>query len=234
MVLLMALGSTPAIAGLEQARREQTEDDDESRRRSGGGRSAAAVSDMVSEVSGEPLTDVDEFTVNAQYRGAIKKSFKDVGGGKIEYMTTGKDDFRVRVTGLITNPDTNEKYELDLDMTFSLDGSKVNVSENRNRFDESTEWTRARIERTLPFLYLVRAYVPDGRRGMTREYFYKGRVCTIRYGQTERNLEASVYDRDELIGKVFLKRSGKGPLAHMEKFRVPAPDDVMVSFIVDR
>jgi hypothetical protein len=235
MVLATALETAPVMAELEQARREQSGGDEEAQGARPAVKNDAAQASAASREEGEELhTEIDEFTVNAQYRGAIKKSFKDVGDGKIEYMKTGEDTFRIRVTGLITNPDSREKYDLDLDMSFDLDGSRVEVSENRNRFDDRTEWSRKRIERTLPFLYLVRARLPDGRRATTREYFYKGRLCTIRYGQTERNLEASIYDRDELVGKVFLNRASKGSFAQMEKFRVPAQDDVMVSFIIDR
>jgi hypothetical protein len=174
----------------------------------------------------------EEYHLNAQYRGTVKKGFSDIGQGGATYTPLGNGQFNVRLNGTVRHPENRDTYEFKVDMDFQIRGSDLRILQNRSQYNARAAEYRGRVERVVPFAFLVK-YTPVPASGSEPAYSYRfnGTDYVMRYAPTERHIEASLYDGDSMVGKFFLRRDARTPPLVFEKFRVPAEQDVVFSFI---
>lgn len=175
---------------------------------------------------------VERYQLNAQYRGGIKKGFPEIGSGNVSFHRLGEREFRVRLKGSVEHPDNHQIYSLELSMWFRLEGATVVDVRDDNRYNERAEEYRERVERMIPFIYLVKFLpVPVAGDEPSRRYRYRGKEYSIRYVRTRNRIEATVYERDDVVAKFFILPSPRDVPLLFEKFRVPAEQDLMLSFV---
>lgn len=174
----------------------------------------------------------DEFSINASYIGAVKKSFLGIGFGKVLYKDLGQGRFSIRSRAEIQHPEKETLYKFDLDMTFELRGNRIEIVSNESEFNEASAGYRDRVERAAPFVYLTKALpVPGAGEEPSRSFLFRGSPYIIRYEHTEGGVEATAYQGHEVVSKTFLSgRNGSG-FNEVEKFRVPE-QDLMISFVM--
>lgn len=178
-----------------------------------------------------PTTARDEFSVNASYLGSVKKSFLDIGFGKVLYKDLGRGRFAIRSRAEIQHPEKDTLYKFDLDMTFQLRGNHIEVVANESTFNEASASYRDRVEHAAPFVYLAKVLPPPGPgEEPSRLYHYLGHRYAIRYDRSEAGIEATTYRGDEIISKTFISGRDDG-FNRVDKFRVPE-HDLMISFVM--
>jgi hypothetical protein len=172
---------------------------------------------------------VEQYTLNAQYRGTVRKGFPDIGKGFGLYQPQREGRFSVRLEGTVHDPEDKSIYELHVDMDFEATGREVRELANRSHYSHNATDYRDRVERVIPFVHLVKFTRPPTDRE-ERAYRFRGVDYTLRYMPTDRNIEATLYQSDTMIGKFFLEKGAATPLG-IEKFRVPTEGNVVLSFV---
>lgn len=177
---------------------------------------------------------VERYHLNAQYRGGVKKGFSDIGSGSVAFHRLGEKSFRVRMKGSVEHPDNRQIYSLELSMWFELDGATVVDVRQDNRYNERAQEYRDRVEKIVPFVYLVKFLpVPGAGQEPTRRFLYRGKEFIIRYVRTPRHFEATIYEGDSMVAKFFILPTPREAPVLFEKFRLPAEEDLMLSFVRD-
>lgn len=177
---------------------------------------------------------VETYAVNAQYRGAVKKGYQEIGEGKVAYDALEGTGFRVRALGQVRHPDDGRVYAFKAYESFELSGSTItSTGVERRELNEHARPHEEKITEVMPFAYLVRVLRPPrGDGDPTRTFTFRQKLYTLRWRRTERNVEVDLLRDDTLVGKFFLL-PGTGPVAPLEKFRIPIPaEKLVVSFIV--
>lgn len=180
---------------------------------------------------------VEDYTVNAQYRGGVKKGFRDLGTGKAAYEPMGGSAFRVRVKGHVKHPDEPKEYTFELSGRYQLSGNAIReLGVDKKKMNDHAARHEQRITELVPFAYLVRQLpAPAGNGGeRSRSLTFRGQTYTLRYRDTERNREIDLYRGESFLGKFFLVSGSSGGFARLEKFRLALPEeDLVVSFVVN-
>jgi hypothetical protein len=179
-----------------------------------------------------PGAVVEQYKVNAQYRGGVKKGFSDIGRGTAVFVPQEGARFWVKLDGTVENPENKEQYTFWLDMEFQQTAAgSIKVLRNGSRYSSRAIEYRERIEKVVPFVYLAKfTQLPGADAEPSRAYRFAGVDYVMRYVPTERHVEASLYEGDALVGKFFLLKGDRLPLT-FEKFRVPTEGNVVLSFI---
>lgn len=176
------------------------------------------------------------FTINAQYRGGVTKSFEDLGEGHMAYIPMGNSRFRLDGEFSIRHPKEKDKiFQVYIDMTFEQVGDRIDVIEDLNDYNNEARGLKRRIERAVPFIYLLKFFPLDQTAGKKLQVRYRSQNYHIEYGKPSRYIEASVYEHRELVTKAFFHRdpSKKTIGNKFHKFRVPSPTKgVMLSFVM--
>jgi len=177
----------------------------------------------------------ENFIVNAQYRGNVKKSFPDIGQAVIKYVPIGNGEFRLDGHATISNPrNKSVVYEFWLDSTYKYTNHQIRLVEELNDFNSESRGFKNRMERALPFVYLVKyTAAPEPGEPNRRQFRYKNDSFTVRYSRTDQHIEATIYDGAEIVTKIFIPIEDSSVPYAFDKFRIPAPgkDQVMVSFV---
>jgi hypothetical protein len=177
-------------------------------------------------------TVVEQYQVNAQYRGGIKKGFRDIGRGRATYLALGGSRFSIRLEASVENPDNHEVFTMVVDMDFQASGPSIRATRNDSRYSANAVEYRDRVERVVPFVYLVKfTSMPVAGEEPSRLFRFKGVEYVMRYVPTEKHVEASLFEGDSLVGKFFLLKDGGRQPVLFEKFRVPTEGNVVLSFI---
>lgn len=186
----------------------------------------------VSSTQALPGEVVESYILNAQYRGGVKKGFPNIGTGTGRYLPGDQNQFEVKLDGKVENPDDHRLYEFRLDMAFRMIGNNIQVVRNGNHYSDNADDYKDRVEKVIPFVHLVK-FSPMPRQGEepARSFRYKGEEFSLRYVYTEKHVEASLYEQDNLVGKFFMTRDQRQLPLSFEKFRVPTPGDVVLSFV---
>lgn len=178
---------------------------------------------------------VENYTINAQYRGGVKKGFQDLGSGKVAYESLGGSAFRVKVKGDVRHPNEDKEYSFRIYEKFSLAGNSVRLDGvEKKELNEHAAPHEARITELLPFAYLVRRLPAPAATGgdASRTLSFNGQSYTLRYRTTETNTEVDLLRGDTQMGKFFLQPGTSGGFAKLEKFRMPLPaEELVVSFV---
>ena len=177
----------------------------------------------------------EEYSVNAQYRGAVNKGFRQLGTGSASYESLGGSAFRVRAKGEVKHPENDKIYQFDIAQTFRVNGDSVSLTgTEKKQINAAAAPHESRISELIPFAYLVRLMpAPDEGGDPVRTLSYRGQTYALRYRNAEGRTEVDLYKGDSLVGKFFMA----GPLvagrpARVSKFRINIPEEkLMVSFI---
>lgn len=176
----------------------------------------------------------DKFTVNAQYRGAVKKALKGIGNGTVDYIPMGENEYKVTVHGDVRHPEDNKVYEFQVSQSFKLTGNKLELlGEDKNLNEHALEQERYIIQ-VVPFAFLAR-FLPPPSAGTdpVRTFLFENARFDLRYRKTEKQYEIELFKDDENVGKFFLATTWKPGNEGFEKFRIPFPrEQIMVSFVV--
>ena len=180
---------------------------------------------------------VESYTVNAQYRGGVKKGFQDLGSGKVAYEPLGGAAFRVRAKGEVRHPEEDKDYAFKIYERFEVQGNAVRTTAvEKKELNEHARAHEGKITEVLPFAYLVRQLpVPAGDGDASRTFNYQGQQYTLRYRMVESKREVDLYRGETFLGKFFLESDpAPGRMAKLEKFRIALPEeDLVVSFVVN-
>jgi len=178
---------------------------------------------------GTSTAQVSRFQIDAQYRGAVKKSFSSIGQAGLKWVPGADGTVRVNGEGRVNHPKERSKvYEFGLDMQFRVTGDSIQYLASRNTCNAGSEGLKSRIERILPFVYLVASVPVNGSRA-PRLFRTPHGEYRMRYGETSNHVEVTVEERNSQIGKFFLAKDA-GTL-YLERFRIPAKDNVVISFV---
>lgn len=174
---------------------------------------------------------VEQYRLNAQYRGTVKKGFSDIGRGYGMYHPGASGTFSVKLDGSVEDPESKELYKFYLEMDFQAQNGQIRDVKNKNKYSANAQDYHDRVEIVVPFIHLVK-FTPPPRQSEepTRIYRYRGKEYRLRYMTAERNIEATLNEGDTMIGKFFLSRDPSTPLG-IEKFRVPTEGNVVLSFV---
>lgn len=178
---------------------------------------------------------VETYSVNAQYRGTVKKGFQDLGSGKVAYEFLGGNGFRVRALGRVDHPKEPKEYAFNIHQRFGVSGNVIRVTQvEKKDFNRNAQPHERRICEIIPFAYLVRYLSPPDPAGdPSLRFVFDGTGYTLRYRRTERHFEAELYRGEVFLGKFFLLPDAGWRPARLEKFRIALPEeDMVVSFIV--
>ena len=183
--------------------------------------------------SAQPISE--QYMVNAQYRGGVKKGFSDIGRGHAVYQQLSPMSFKVEVEGRAHHPNKSNDYVFDMSQTFQVAGNEIRLTgTEKMNLNENAKQNEAQLTEMMPFAYLARTLpVPGGGGDQTRMLNYRGQSYALRYRQAEGALEVTVYRGEEMLGKFFLGSDPGPQMAQLQKFRVAIPEDhLMVSFVV--
>ena len=184
-------------------------------------RSIASFAVLASLSVAASQAQVVQFHVGAQYRGVVKKSFDSIGTAGIQIARRDDGGFRVQGSGKVTHPKEKSKvYEFAIDMQFRLNGEVVEYVSSKSSCNAGSEGLKTRIERLMPFLYLVRA-LPPGTAPRTVRTPHGS--YALKYADLGQRLEVTVEEGRALVGKFFLAKDASG--LSLEKFRIPTKDD---------
>lgn len=181
---------------------------------------------------------VEDYVVNAQYRGEIKKGFKDLGKGKASYEPVGSSGFKVKMKGEVSHPDGSTTYSFTLIQSFQLEGNSVRlVGTEKKEMNKDAAPHEAWIVELVPFAYLARRLpVPNLEAGggeASRSLRYSGQTFTLNYAKSERQIEVSMLRNGEMTGKFFFTPGTPKGFAPLEKFRMWFPKaKIMITFAV--
>lgn len=181
---------------------------------------------------------VEDYVVNAQYRGEIKKGFKDLGRGKASYEAVGGSGFKVKMKGEVSHPDGSTTYSFTLIQSFQLEGNNVRLlGTEKKEMSKDAAPHEAWIVELVPFAYLARRLpVPNLESGAgeaSRSLRYSGQTFTLSYAKSERQVEVSMLRNGELTGKFFFAPGAPKAFATLEKFRMWFPKaKIMITFAV--
>lgn len=179
---------------------------------------------------------VETYTVNAQYRGGVKKGFQDIGSGKVAYESLGPTAFRMRVKGEVKHPEEDKEYAFQISERYQVSGSSIReTAVEKKSLNEHAKPHEGRITELIPFAYLVRRLPAPAATGgdPSHSLSFRGQNYTLRYRDTERNREVELYRGESFLGKFFLEPGADGNFARLEKFRLALPEeDLVISFVV--
>ena len=183
------------------------------------------------QIAAPPGSTVEQYRLNAQYRGTVKKGFSDIGKGYAVFSPGTAGQFAVKLEGSVEDPENHDVYNFFLDMSFQTSNGQIRDGRNKNHYSSNAQDYHDRVEKVVPFIHLVK-FTPPPRPDQepTRVYRYRGSEYRLRYMTAEHNIEATLYEGDTLVGKFFLSREPTTPLA-IEKFRVPTEGNVVLSFV---
>lgn len=174
----------------------------------------------------------EAFEVGAQYRGGLKKTFHELGTGTLGFRTIKEDTFAVSLEARVKHPQSQELIECRIQRQYRLSGHRIiKVSEN-DWFNTAGEKHRKRFIDCVSLGYLVKWNTPRAEKGPFAEQHWQldGQTYAITYTPSERWLEATLRSKDGVVGKFFLKPS-QGGVRPVDKFRVFAREELVVSFV---
>lgn len=185
---------------------------------------------MVEPAMAEVTPVTDRFHVDAAVAGVVRRDLRDIGKAALQYVPLGEKRFRLKGAADVEHREKKKRYRFQLDMTVELAGHRLHVAENLNRFDGDSAEVRERVERVVPFLYLVRMLpVPGPTEEPARTWLARHGLFVMRYARREAFVEASLYQDDELVARFEVTPRGAGA-PHLERIAIPAAKQVTVRF----
>lgn len=178
---------------------------------------------------------MEAFEVGAQYRGVAKKTFHELGTGKLGFRTVTPDTFAVTLEARVKNPDTQEIIECKIQRQYKLAGKSIRKVSENDWFNQAGEKHKKRFIDCVSLGYLVKWATPRDDKGPFRELTYNldGTTYGFTYAKPEKWLECTIRGKDGVIGKFFMYPPAGG-VRPVDKFRIFARDQLVVSFVQKR
>lgn len=182
----------------------------------------------------------EEYTVGAQYRGAVKQSFNNLGTGSVECDRLADNHFRVRFTADVRNPQKeNKQLKFDVTREFRLQGNRIEMISEKNEFSAEAEKYQKKILNTLTILYLIKWNSAQDDAGPFTDQVYKVDDGTYNltfnvekskdYAETGRWLVSNLTDDEGNKASFFMGKTYRG-VRPLDKFRVHTKNNVVISF----
>jgi len=177
----------------------------------------------------------ERFIINAQYRGAVTKTFKDVGRGRVIYKRTPDGTFSLEIVGSLQNPDTREMLRLNAAAAFVLRGQMIQRVQQKIDMSEEAKRYEKLVTHNLPFVYLARFQpLPKTQEPEEVHYQFDGREYLLRYATVEGAVEATLFETGTMIGKMFLYGDYGQPPKGLTKARMVGANHLVFSLVIDR
>ena len=185
----------------------------------------------------------EAFTVGAQYRGAIQKSFPNLGMAGLECKKLGDHDFQVRLHAKVRHPeDENENIEFDVTRVFRLEGNRITLIREENQFNEVAAKHKKKILNTVSLAYLIKWRSPgsDSPPFPGQVYRIDDKTFSLTYDveqaqdywDTGRWMTARLTDGEGNNARFYLRRGYRG-VRPLDKFRIYTKDKVVISFYIN-
>jgi hypothetical protein len=173
---------------------------------------------------------LDKFLVDASVAGNLRPDLRELGRGAVQYVPLGDAGFRLRAAGHVEHRQKHTVYKFKIDMSFALVGRKLTVTANGNTFNEPAAEFRNKIERIVPFIYLVKFLpIPGPLDEPSRTYLSKTGYFVLRYKRLDSGTEVSLHQDDELVARFSLGAEKATP-HDLNKIAIPALPEVMLNF----
>lgn len=180
-------------------------------------------------LAGAAWADTQSFTVNAQYRGMVKKAFRDIGTGTL--TNTGSAQGNVRISGhaRVDHPkEEGRVYDMTLDMNLRITGNQVQEISNNSRCNPGSEEALSTTQKIAPFVHVAKWAKSDQSTG--QRFTTNRGTFNMRFAETDRNLEATLYEGERMVGKFFMEPGDNLP-RKLEKFRITTSGGTVISFV---
>ena len=180
-------------------------------------------------LAGAAWADTQNFVVNAQYRGMVKKAFRDIGTGTMTDSGSATGTVQLQGHARVDHPTEQGKvYDMTLDMSLKVQGATITEVSNRSKCNPGSEEALATTQKIAPFVHIAKWARGDQ---STDQTFTTPRgTFQLRLATTDRNLEASLYEGDQMVGKFFMSPGEQLP-RQLEKFRITTSGGTMISFV---
>ncbi len=173
----------------------------------------------------------EEYAINAQYRGTVKKAYMDIGQAWVSLDITGQDRFTVKSAGKVTDPENKgHTYELSIDSDFKVEGNRIDRTADRSTFNADAEKHRERLLQDMPFFYIAKHTAYPAVTSKDTVWRLNSQDYTVRHVRTGGEIQFTILERGTMIGKFFLEPS-EGIPHTIKKFRVMGGNDVVLSFV---
>jgi len=177
----------------------------------------------------------ERFIINAQYRGAVTQTMKNVGKGNIDYRKGQQGVFGVEIVGSLKNPETKGLWKMQVSGDFRLRGQSIECLGQKVDLSEEAKRYQKVVTDNLPFMYIARFNpLPKGADSEELTYRYEGREYVLRYVTVEDVVEATLYESGVLMGKFFLHGDYGSPPKGLVKARMVSANHIVFSLVIDR
>jgi hypothetical protein len=173
----------------------------------------------------------EEYAINAQYRGTVKKAYMDIGQAWVSLQLHGGNRFTVKSAGKVTDPENKgHTYELSIDADFKVEGNRIDRTADRSTFNADAEKHRERLLLDMPFFYIAKHTAYPSVTSKDTVWRLNSQDFTVRHVRTGGEIQFTILERGTMIGKFFLEPSEAIP-HNIKKFRVMGGNDVVLSFV---
>lgn len=174
----------------------------------------------------------EAFDVGAHYRGTVKRSFHNLGSGSLTFKTLARDRFQVRLEANVKHPQKQEQLECRVVREYRLDGKTIRKVSENDWFNQSAAAHKKRFIDTVSLGYIVKWFTPRDDKGSIAPIKFNVDKATyeITYERTPKWLEATLRSGEGIVGRFFLTPA-VGGVRPVDKFRIHAKDELVVSFV---
>jgi len=167
------------------------------------------------------------FTIDAQYRGIVSKSFPAIGSATVDAVETAPGVMHLVANGQATHPRDSRQFQTTVDMSVRVSDNRVTVLASSQRSRPGSEQFAGQIHDVIPILEVVKRSIEGA--PITSLATPAGPVSLERR-TTSSGVEVTAQRGQEFVGKFFFTR--QGGCLRLERFRVPAPEEnVTLNFV---
>lgn len=174
----------------------------------------------------------ETYDVGAHYRGTVKRSFHNLGAGTLSFKTLDRDRFQVRLEANVKHPQKQEQLECKIVREYRLDGKTIRKVSENDWFNQAASAHKKRFIDTVSLGYIVKWFTPRDDKGRVAPIKFNVDKATyeITYERGQKWLEATLRSGEGIVGRFFLTPA-VGGVRPVDKFRIHAKDELVVSFV---
>ena len=174
----------------------------------------------------------ERFTIEAQYRGMVTKSFPRIGSATMDAVETAPGVMRLTASGQATHPqDAAVKYRTAVDLSVKVGPGTLATLKSSDNTAPGSEAFARQIKQVMPILAAVRAQPALTSCAAATIQTSEGPVAIATH-RTGSSVEVTAQRGQVFVGKFFLNAVANG--LQLMRFRVPSPmPNVMLTFQVE-
>lgn len=174
----------------------------------------------------------ETYDVGAHFRGTVKKSFHHLGTGTLAFKTLARDRFSVSLEARVKHPKSQELLECRVQREYKLDGKNIRKVNEKDWFNKAASAHKKRFIDCVSLGYAVKWFTPreDARSFAPLKFNLDKSTYEVTYVPGTKWLEATLRSADGIVGRFFLERP-VGGVRPVDKFRIHAKDELVVSFV---